>query len=876
MGIQAKILVVDDEPVNRLILTKSLTKAGYRVIAASDGFEAIDLAGKHHPDLILLDVMMPGRDGLEVCAILRQRASTRDIPVIFVTAGSSSDGIVKAFGVGGCDFITKPFIAEEILARISVHVRLHRAEKELLARNAQLLTMTEKLASDKNLLSHQLRIDPLTKLLNRGAWDEGGTQEHERSLRHDHEYGILLIDIDHFKELNDSLGHLAGDDCLRRIARQIAAACRSYDVVGRYGGEEFVVLSPESNCQDSVNLAHRIRQGIWDLAVRHPSSPVADRVTATIGVAISRGDPLEEVLQRADDAMYLGKEKGRNCTRLDAASSQESDVDIVKDPISTVAHDEASGESKERVLVVDDCPTNRKIFERSLAREGFEVSQASDGVEALAEVERQAPDVIIMDVVMPKMGGLECTRRLKEHLATKYTPIIIASAKGDEENIRAGLGAGADEYLIKPVRPAELVLRVRSMLRLRHEHLDLVQSYRLRGEQNRSLSLILEFCRAVGTATKLDEVYQAAVAVSSKVAKSARVSIMVADTSRDYLSIACSKGIAQNLARAVKVPSKQGVAGRVYSTGRSVVINSSTSDTHLVQLYDSPIFASLPLASTPLEANSETIGVLNVTDRQDARPFEPFELEYLDLIANITGTVLHAISTRRGRDEARDSIMIALAKLAEHRDSDTGKHVDRVTQYCLILANQLKTTKEHHHTVTDAFLKDFERAVPLHDIGKVAIPDSILLKPGRLNDEEMAVMRTHAQIGAETIQSVIDRAPGTTFLEMAAEITHSHHEWFDGAGYPLGIRGAAIPLTARIAALADVYDALTTSRTYKDADSHEKSMAIILEGSGTQFDPAIVEAFVEREKEFSELAKSLADEPAIDLDVPAEAKTTAP
>ena len=225
-----------------------------------------------------------------------------------------------------------------------------------------------------------------------------------------------------------------------------------------------------------------------------------------------------------------------------------------------------------------------------------------------------------------------------------------------------------------------------------------------------------------------------------------------------------------------------------------------------------------PSICAPLGTGENTIGVLALTDRLTRQPFEPREVEYVDLIANIAGTTIHGILTRRARDEARDAIMVAFAKLAEHRDSDTGQHVDRVTQFCLILADALRDTDaETRAVIDDRFLYNIERAAPLHDIGKVAISDRILLKPGKLSAREMAIMKTHAEIGAETIRTVRLRSPGVTILQMAEQIALSHHECFDGSGYPHGIKGNEIPLVARIAAVADVYDALTQQTSLQES-----------------------------------------------------------
>jgi putative two-component system response regulator len=164
--------------------------------------------------------------------------------------------------------------------------------------------------------------------------------------------------------------------------------------------------------------------------------------------------------------------------------------------------------------------------------------------------------------------------------------------------------------------------------------------------------------------------------------------------------------------------------------------------------------------------------------------------------------------------------------------------------------------------IDDRFIRDIGRGVVLHDIGKVAVPEHILLKPGRLTDEEMAIMRTHPKVGAETIRAVVSRTSDVAFLHMAEAIVYGHHEWFNGTGYPRGLKGPEIPLSARIAAVADVYDALTTKRPYKEAMDHDKAVTIVTELSGTQLDPVVVEAFLAREQEFAALAAELADDPA--------------
>ncbi len=193
--------------------------------------------------------------------------------------------------------------------------------------------------------------------------------------------------------------------------------------------------------------------------------------------------------------------------------------------------------------------------------------------------------------------------------------------------------------------------------------------------------------------------------------------------------------------------------------------------------------------------------------------------------------------------ESREVTIFALAKLAESRDPDTGAHLERVRSYARALAERLSTVPKFQREVDGAFVQLLYQTSPLHDIGKVAIPDCILLNPDSLNEQETVIMRTHAERGAETLDAALRHYPQARFLLMAREIAISHHEWYDGTGYPFGLAGDDIPLCGRIVALADVYDALTSKRVYKEAMSHGVSRSIIIEKSGTQFDPDVVTAF---------------------------------
>ena len=223
-------------------------------------------------------------------------------------------------------------------------------------------------------------------------------------------------------------------------------------------------------------------------------------------------------------------------------------------------------------------------------------------------------------------------------------------------------------------------------------------------------------------------------------------------------------------------------------------------------------------------------------------------------VDNISAGLENQVSQReRELVKTQNAVIFGLAKLAESRDNDTGEHLDRIRSYVTILAKDLSQIVPE---IDEEFVYNLALASSLHDIGKVGIPDSILLKPGRLTQEEREVMELHALIGGECLEAIQSRLGDNVFMQMAKQVAYYHHEWWNGRGYPHQLSGIKIPLVARIVAVADVYDALTSKRPYKQPMSHLESKAIICSGSGTQFDPEVVAAFLRHEDEFEAISRS--------------------
>jgi diguanylate cyclase (GGDEF)-like protein len=290
-----RILIVDDIPDNIRLLSRMLADEGHLISAATNGRQALKIAESCAPDLILLDVMMPGMDGYRACAALKANPQLAAIPVIFITALADAEDETRGLALGAVDYIVKPFNEVIVKLRVRTHLELKR-QRDILAR-----------------LSH---VDGLTGIPNRRAFDERLDQDWRRAVRSGQALAAAMIDIDHFKEFNDCHGHLVGDDALRRVAETLSERLRrAGDFVARYGGEEFVCLFSLVDDRSLPVLAEELRSGIESLQIPHGASPVSPWVTVSIGAAICR--PTQAIrasscVETADLRLYAAKRRGRN------------------------------------------------------------------------------------------------------------------------------------------------------------------------------------------------------------------------------------------------------------------------------------------------------------------------------------------------------------------------------------------------------------------------------------------------------------------------------------------------------------------------------------------------------------------------------------
>jgi diguanylate cyclase (GGDEF)-like protein len=304
-----KILIADDEAVSLRMLEKTLERAGYEVTAVSDGRKAVEeLCRPEGPRLALLDWVMPQLDGPAVCRTVRRKRSQRHVYLMLLTSKNSKEEIVEGLESGADDYLIKPFDPGELKARLRTGRRILELEDNLLEARED--------------MRYKATHDSLTSLLNRGTILELLAGELNRKQRDKHSISIALGDLDHFKLVNDTYGHIVGDEVLREVARRMLGSVRSYDFVGRYGGEEFLVVL--NNCcavETAVDRVEALRKAIGDVPIRTTQGPIP--ITMSLGVSVSRPSdalPIEEVLCEADGALYAAKSAGRNCCRLGSAS----------------------------------------------------------------------------------------------------------------------------------------------------------------------------------------------------------------------------------------------------------------------------------------------------------------------------------------------------------------------------------------------------------------------------------------------------------------------------------------------------------------------------------------------------------------------------
>jgi diguanylate cyclase (GGDEF)-like protein len=301
----SRILLIEDNPLQGESTVAALSDRGFEVAWAQTGAAGLRLATERTPDCIILDVQLPDIDGYSVCRFLAARELTREIPVIFLTTKGQVEDKIRGLETGATDYLAKPFDTGELEARIHSCIRTRKLQQEVRDKNRQL----EDLLGRFRILAST---DELTGLFNRRRFFEELEREFQRHRRYGSALSLMMLDIDHFKRINDTLGHQAGDIVLREVAQLLAASVRRTDTVGRYGGEEFASLLPETRRDEAIEVAERFRAIVEARAFQYGEQRVTVTVSIGISIAGEATDTEGALIRAADDALYRAKSEGRN------------------------------------------------------------------------------------------------------------------------------------------------------------------------------------------------------------------------------------------------------------------------------------------------------------------------------------------------------------------------------------------------------------------------------------------------------------------------------------------------------------------------------------------------------------------------------------
>ena len=483
---------------------------------------------------------------------------------------------------------------------------------------------------------------------------------------------------------------------------------------------------------------------------------------------------------------------------------------------------------QDRILIVDDDPIIRELLITVAKNEGYNVFEAFDGVDALEKLESAEFDAVVTDLSMPRMGGMELIKRAKS--LCPHVPILAITAYPSLDNGLQAMKEGASDFISKPFKIEELLHCVDKMLnegRLLKEKVELSEvvqrQHQLKRvnealyEQIRENALLRTISENINNTNENSSLLNMIVEMISDIVKAEFVAVGVINDG--HFCIKKAKGYKSNS----QIPIKDSILEKAYLNGHFYIEQAQGQSPFI----DVPIKTSLLVM--PMLLKGVVFGLCVIMNKTDARDFNSLELNAISTVIYKGCLKLENNYLYESMYDYLTSTLCSLVQIIEARDPYTKNHSERVTQYALEISDAMRLNDKNKNAI--------RFAGRLHDIGKVGVRDVVLLKPGRLTNEEFEEIKKHVIIGEDILKPL-------KFLPLESEIVRHHHEYFDGTGYPDGLKGEKIPLLARIMALADTYDALTSTRPYRKKRTHEEAVEEILLFTGKQFDPQIVKAFL--------------------------------
>jgi len=473
---------------------------------------------------------------------------------------------------------------------------------------------------------------------------------------------------------------------------------------------------------------------------------------------------------------------------------------------------------KERILVIDDEDFILQLARDILTKTNYEVKMVSDGNEGIRLLESRKFDLLLTDIRMPDISGLDVIRHVRT--GNKEIPIIIITGHGTLETAVDALRLGAQGFLLKPFTPVELRAAVADALektRLLKENIKL-----------RTLMPLFEFSREIISETDPRRLLKLIMEIALKETRADAACICLIDEETEKFELCEECGMSPEMIRRFMDKEVQKVAKLVSGDKKALLLDPGAKLPHgfkeMAQAGD-----KRQRVYVPLTVRDNIAGILFASRASSEYPFSPSEVEFISVLS---GQAAAAIENARLYEKLKRSylsMIITLSGVVEARDSNTDKHMKDIAEYSVAISQRLDLDNED--------IENIRKAALLHDLGKICVPDHILMKPDKLSDEEMDIIKKHPLDGAKILEAVEP-------IRDAKHIIRHHHEFFDGSGYPDGLRGEAIPLGARIIAVADAFGAMTTDRPYRNALSTGEAVKELEQFSGVQFDPHIVEIFI--------------------------------
>ena len=776
----ARIVVVDDDITNLKIAGQMLSDRGMHVTALNSGQALLDyLSEDNHPDLILLDILMPDMDGFETVRRIKEiykDDNEPQIPIVFLTAGEDKEMESKGLELGALDFVRKPFEPEVLIHRIN----------NILSNSRRMKTLSQEASMDR--LTGLYNKVSVNNLLEKACIENGGA--------------LLIIDLDNFKLVNDMYGHEAGDNILVNFAELLKKHFRATDIVGRIGGDEFVAFLKNTCERDNIiNITRRLNEQIKESALTILGKDMKLPLGVSIGAVITPGGlEYSNLFKRADKSLYYVKQNGKH------------DCAIYKNDDKLVSFDEDMKDLKRINMILN---------ERNVSGHALWLGQ-----EAFSDIYRYM------------IRYIERYHEKAYKVLFNITPITDDIKESEFSEMMGSLGDALSEtlrnsdimmqnainqfFLLLPMVADDDIAKVVNRIISKWEQIPCYNRLKITYETEaivpgRSSSLDRHGEHEPWIVVVDDDITNLKVAGNILSEDGMRVTAL--NNGKALLDFISEGNHPDLILLDILMP---GIDG--FDTYKKLRKIERTSD-------EIPVIFLTAVDDEESESTGLLLGAMDFIKK----PFVPEVLtirvrHIIDLIRLQRDLSAEVNRKTSENEELFLQVTMSLAGAIDAKDTYTNGHSRRVAEYSREIA------RRYGYSTKDQ--RDIYMIGLLHDVGKIGVPDEVINKPSRLTDEEFAMIKAHPVMGSQILENIKN-------MPKLATGARWHHERFGGGGYPDGLKGEEIPEEARIIAVADAYDAMTSNRSYREVLAQEIVRGEIEKGKGTQFDPKFADIMLE-------------------------------